>query len=87
LVIAEVSDDGTMRYRLLEPIRQYAHDLLEAADDAQTVHLRHADYFIELGEQAEPDLYGGRRFAYWLDRLQPERGQLPVGTPLVYRER
>ncbi|HTC77205.1 MAG TPA: tetratricopeptide repeat protein, partial [Terriglobales bacterium] len=43
---------GAMRYRLLEPIRQYAQDLLQKSGAAPTVHRRHADYFLRVAQEA-----------------------------------
>jgi predicted ATPase len=37
LVTVDPLSDGTLRYRLLEPIRQYAQELLDAADPAERV--------------------------------------------------
>ena len=43
-----------MRYRLLEPIRQYAQDLLQESGAAPTVHGRHVHYFLRIAQEAEP---------------------------------
>ncbi|MDE3090708.1 MAG: AAA family ATPase, partial [Chloroflexota bacterium] len=42
LVLAE-EHDGVARYRMLETIRQYAHDKLDATDEAEWVRNRHSD--------------------------------------------
>ena len=39
-------DDAGVRYRLLESIRQYAQERLEAAGDAAEVRRRHADHYV-----------------------------------------
>ncbi len=45
LVVVERSGDG-VRYRLLEPVRQYAHELLDEDDEcAGALHARHADHY------------------------------------------
>jgi predicted ATPase/class 3 adenylate cyclase len=44
------------RYRLLETIRQYAQDRLEASGETASVRRRHADYFVALAETAGPHL-------------------------------
>ncbi len=44
LVIAEPCPDGAMRYRVLEPLRQYAAECLEAAHRTEDMRRRHADY-------------------------------------------
>ena len=44
------------RYRLLETIREYAAERLAATTDADQVHRRHAEYFLALAEEAEPEV-------------------------------
>ncbi len=44
------------RFRLLEPIRRYALDRLDDADEDTTVRDRHLDYFVAFVEAAEPEL-------------------------------
>ena len=73
LVIADRTPDS-VRYRLLETIRQYsAQELLRAAGDAEVMAVRdrHAAYYLELAQTAEPSLTGhGQRD--WLIRLDLE---------------
>jgi predicted ATPase len=45
LVIAEIPDDGSSRYRLLETVRQYALERLIDQGEAQSVRERHARWF------------------------------------------
>ena len=74
LVVADLSG-AEARYRLLETIRVYALERLEAGGDAERVRRRHAEYFLRVAEEAGPRvrLADGRR---WLDRLQAERDNL-----------
>jgi predicted ATPase/DNA-binding CsgD family transcriptional regulator/transcriptional regulator with XRE-family HTH domain len=51
LVVAEPGDDRAMRFRLLEPLRQYAAEKLENRGGAEDVRRRHAEYYTHLGEQ------------------------------------
>ncbi len=44
------------RYWMLETIRQYAAEQLEASDEAEKLHRRHADYYLSLAEEAQPAL-------------------------------
>lgn len=72
--LVEVSDaPGGARYRLLEPIRQYAAELLEQAGEAAARRQRHAAYFVELAEAAAPRLRGAdqRRWIATLERELP----------------
>jgi predicted ATPase len=50
--------DGGVRYRLLETIRQYAREQLDASGDPSAVRRRHADHYVEVAEAAGPDLRG-----------------------------
>jgi predicted ATPase/DNA-binding SARP family transcriptional activator/DNA-binding CsgD family transcriptional regulator len=75
LVVAEQTSNEGVRYRLLEPIRQYALGKLEESGKAQDVKRSHAEYFLALAEEAEPQLIGPRE-AEWFDRLGAELGNL-----------
>jgi predicted ATPase/DNA-binding SARP family transcriptional activator len=55
LVIVE-ERDGTTRYRMLETIRQYGQEKLQAAGENRKIRTRHLAYCLELAEQAEPEL-------------------------------
>ncbi|MGB3328121.1 MAG: AAA family ATPase, partial [Thermomicrobiales bacterium] len=50
LLLGEVSGDGTVRYRMLETIREFAREKLEESGDARTVAAAHAAYFLDLAE-------------------------------------
>ncbi|HLE26902.1 MAG TPA: tetratricopeptide repeat protein [Anaerolineales bacterium] len=77
LVVADGEQGAETRYRLLETIRQYAREkLLEAGSAvAEQAHHQHLEYFLRLGEQAEPELRGPDQAA-WLDRLEAELDNL-----------
>lgn len=49
------------RYRLLEPVRQYADERLTASGEMEAVRWRYAQYYVDLTEDAEPHLRSGRR--------------------------
>ena len=57
LVVAE-EREGAQRFRLLEPIRQYAREQLGADAAAHPVRCRHAEYFTALAEAGEPEVMG-----------------------------
>jgi non-specific serine/threonine protein kinase len=74
LVLAEQREDLT-RYRMLETVRQYAHDrLVESGDERRWRH-QHVVYFLEVAEEAEPRLRGPDQ-QLWLDRLQAEHDNM-----------
>ena len=58
LVIEEISGDEEPRFRLLQLIREYAWEQLDAAGESDALHRRHADYFATAAEKAAQRLYG-----------------------------
>ncbi|MGH9194085.1 MAG: helix-turn-helix transcriptional regulator [Acidimicrobiales bacterium] len=68
-------DDAQARYRLLDTIRQYAHDRLRDAGEAAATRDRHLDHFLGLAESAEPELEGTDQDA-WLAILESEHDNL-----------
>lgn len=75
LIVAEGGYEGTLRYRMLEPVRQYAWEHLEGSEEMDRVQERHASHYLALAEQAEPELLGARPEP-WLERLEIERDNL-----------
>jgi predicted ATPase/DNA-binding CsgD family transcriptional regulator/transcriptional regulator with XRE-family HTH domain len=76
MVLVDADASGAaVRYRLLDTLRQYGRERLEARGEAGAVRARHADAFVRLAERAEQELHGpGQR--RWLDRLEAEQGNL-----------
>ncbi len=58
VTIAERDSGVAVRYRLLEPIRQFARDELRRSGAETIVRDRHLAYFIEMAEQTEARLKG-----------------------------
>jgi non-specific serine/threonine protein kinase len=71
LVVARTSGDGGARYRMLEPVRQYALERLKESGEVDATRSRHAVFFLALAEEAE-EVTGGARQALWLERLEQE---------------
>jgi non-specific serine/threonine protein kinase len=63
------------RYRLLDTVRHYAQERLDASDDGDGVRARHLDHYLAFAEQARPELNGPQQAA-WLARLDLERENL-----------
>lgn len=59
---------GQSRYALLETLRQYGAERLQARGDAERVGLAHAEHFLALAEQADLGLRGADEGA-WVQRL------------------
>jgi predicted ATPase/class 3 adenylate cyclase len=95
LVQAEPSG-GTLRYRLLETIRQFAAERLAEVgeDEAAAVAAAHGAHFLSVAEAAAPHLTGPDQ-GRWLARLDAEQANLrraaehaagdPEGTARVLR--
>ncbi|MBV9546791.1 MAG: XRE family transcriptional regulator [Chloroflexi bacterium] len=71
LVMAEPTLDGSMRYRLLETLRQYAHERLVEQPGIDTLRRRHAGYYAALAERAEEALVGPDQVV-WFANLEAE---------------
>jgi predicted ATPase/DNA-binding SARP family transcriptional activator/DNA-binding CsgD family transcriptional regulator len=75
LVVGEATGLGGVRYKMLEPIRQYAREKLEEGGDAEEVRRQHASFFLALAEEAEPRLRGPEDME-WLERLEVEHDNM-----------
>jgi predicted ATPase/DNA-binding CsgD family transcriptional regulator len=68
---ARAGDDG--RYRLLEPIRQYALQRLIERGELGEARRRHTRYYIALAERGTRAMWGPEERT-WLQRLEAEHG-------------
>ena len=71
-LVLVVERSGEARYRLLEPVSQYAREKLRESAEESQARMSHAEYYLALAEEAEPELSGDRRQGEWLDRLEAE---------------
>ncbi|MGD1170315.1 LuxR C-terminal-related transcriptional regulator [Mycobacterium seoulense] len=65
-----VADDtgATMRYRLLETVRQYAQEKLGESGESDEVRTRHRDYYVAKAAQLEPQgRSGDEQFLRWAE--------------------
>ena len=67
--------DGEPRFSLLETIREFAQEQLEASATGPDVRRRHASYYLAFAETADPLLIGPDQVT-WLDRLEQDYGNL-----------
>ena len=67
LIVVEPGAHGAQRYRLLEILSQYGQERLTARGEVETTQERHAAFFLDLAERAEPELYGPRQAAWYQD--------------------
>jgi predicted ATPase/class 3 adenylate cyclase/DNA-binding XRE family transcriptional regulator len=75
LLKREQGADGEPRFRMLETIREYALERLEGSGELDAVQRRHAEYFLRLAEEAQPQLDGPDQAA-WLERLEGEHDNM-----------
>lgn len=67
--------EGAPRFRMLETIREYATERLDASDEADMIRRRHMSWFVALAESATPHWSGPEQGA-WLFRLERDGGNL-----------
>ena len=78
LIYLDSTESGP-RLRMLETIRLFVAERLEARPDAAEVQGRHAGYYRALAERADRPLRGaGQR--EWLERLEAEAGNLAAAA-------
>jgi predicted ATPase/DNA-binding CsgD family transcriptional regulator len=63
------------RLVLLETIREYGVEMLVASGEMEACRQAHAEFYLRLAEEAEPELRGAQS-ALWLERLERERDNL-----------
>jgi predicted ATPase/class 3 adenylate cyclase len=64
-----VREDGE-RFRMLGTVREYARERLDLRGEFADLRRRHAEFYAQLGEAAQPHLRGPGR--EWLDRVEAE---------------
>jgi len=75
LVRRDAGNHTETRFRMLETVRVFAVERLEESGEAEGMRRRHAEYFLALTEEAEPELRGARQVE-WLDRLEADHDNL-----------
>jgi predicted ATPase len=66
---------ATVRYRLLDTVREYGLERLREAGEEEAVRERHRVCFLELAERAEMELQGPNQ-KEWLDQLETDHDNL-----------
>jgi predicted ATPase/DNA-binding SARP family transcriptional activator len=85
LVLFEERESAEGRYRLLEMVRQYAAEGLQASGEAELVRLRHRAWYLTFAEQAELALITEEQ-KVWLTRLESEHGNLRAALDWSLKE-
>src|SRR2546429_5724641 len=75
LLVQVALDDEEPRLNMLETIREFGLECLEALGEMEATQQAHAAYYLALAEKAEREL-GGPELVAWLDRLEWEHDNL-----------
>ena len=75
LLLQVAQHDEEPRLIMLETIREYGRECLEALSEVEDTQQAHAAYYLALVEEAEAQL-GGPQLVAWLDRLEREHDNL-----------
>lgn len=74
-LLRKVESESEARFDMLQTIREFAVDELEAAGEGAQTRERHLAYYTALAETAEPHLFGAGQVE-WLNRLEREHANL-----------
>jgi predicted ATPase len=70
LVVVQPLEETAPRYRMLETIRDFALERLDASGEAAQTRRRHAHFFRDLADRAEPMLLGTPEQRSWMAQLE-----------------
>src|SRR4029077_10292141 len=68
-------DEAEPRFGMLETIREFAVECLAASGEEAAIRQEHARFFLDVAEQAEPELQGSAQ-AEWLNRLEQDHDNM-----------
>jgi predicted ATPase/class 3 adenylate cyclase len=75
MLVRDTGPDGASRYSMLETLRQFALEALEASDETDRLRSKHARHYAEFAHGTAPALLG-RDHSPALTRLRSERDNL-----------
>jgi predicted ATPase/DNA-binding SARP family transcriptional activator len=75
LLRAHAASNGTPRFAIPQPIREYARERLVESGESEEIRSRHSSFFLALAQAAEPQLTSGERGA-GLERIELEYDNL-----------
>ena len=67
--------NGESRFVMLETLREFGLERLEASGEGETIRHRHASFFLDLAEQAEASLESSEQVE-WMNRMEEEHDNL-----------
>jgi predicted ATPase/DNA-binding winged helix-turn-helix (wHTH) protein len=77
---------GESRFVMLETIKEYGLECLKAEGEREIFRQRHASYFLQLAERAEPEL-GGTQQSLWIAALELEHDNFRAALQWALEER
>jgi tetratricopeptide (TPR) repeat protein len=75
LLRQEEGPRGEPRFVMLETVHEYAREKLQESREAEEIKRAHAQYFLALAEEAEPELKGPEQLK-WLEYLEAEHDNM-----------
>jgi predicted ATPase/class 3 adenylate cyclase/Tfp pilus assembly protein PilF len=75
LLRQEEGPNGEPRFVMLETVHEFAREKLGQSSEAEEIKRVHAQYFLTLAEEADPELRGPDQLE-WLERLEVEHDNL-----------
>ena len=82
LVRYREQEDGETRFTMLEVVREYAMEQLDASGETGATQLAFAQYFKRMAEEAEPDIRSGNQVA-WVRRLSREHDNVKAALAIL----
>ncbi|MDA3624772.1 BTAD domain-containing putative transcriptional regulator [Saccharopolyspora sp. WRP15-2] len=74
--LVEAVDSGLgMRYRMLETVRAFCAEQLDAAGERDALQISHAAHYVDFAESAAPNLHGADQID-WMDRLDADHDNI-----------
>jgi non-specific serine/threonine protein kinase len=78
----EEQEEGEGRFTMLEVVREYAREQLEASGEAAAVLMEFARYFKGLADEAEPEIRSANQLT-WVRRLSREHDNVKAALALL----
>ena len=75
--------DGSVRFTMLETIKEYGLEQLTACGEVDRARRSHAEYYLSLAERAAPELTSGRQ-QQWLDDLEAAHDNLRAALTYLH---
>src|SRR5215216_6142073 len=75
LLRQEEGPNGEPRFVMLETVHEFAREKLAQSAETEVIERTHAEYFLTLAEEANPELKGANQLQ-WLERLEAEHDNM-----------